>query len=241
VLVTGLVNGDVVALNGAITVAKTGRITGDAISREAATLQTGGQVDGQVRGTGTYVSSVRVVGRIVWWVPMTISTIILGLLMLLFFPRAAEAIDDAFRERWLISFAWGIAMIVALPAAAVLITLTLVGIPLGVGLLLSLLLTLAAGYAWSGWLLGRLILPSRRALAFLLGIGILRLLALIPVAGSIVSLLATIVGLGAVSIAIWRARHTTRTSPSVATPAPVAQSGSGYDPSAMGRTEDPKL
>jgi hypothetical protein len=103
------------------------------------------------------------------------------------------------------------------------------------------LLTLAAGYAWSGWLLGRLILPSRRTLAFLLGIGILRLLALIPVAGSIVSLLATLVGLGAVSVAIWRARNAARAPRPMAAPAPVAQSGSGYDPSAMGRTDDQKL
>jgi hypothetical protein len=232
VVVTGLVNGDVVSLDGTILVAKTGRITGDAVSREAATVQAGGQVNGDVRGTGTYIGSVRVVGKIVWWVPMTISTLILGLLMLLLFPRAADAIDDAFRERWVVSTAWGIAMIVALPAAAVMITLTLFGIPLGVGLLLSLLFVLSAAYAWGAWLAGRLILPSRRAGAFLLGLLILRLLALIPVAGGIVSAVATVVGLGAASVAIWRARAVRTNRGYLRTSGPATPQ-SGHDPSAI--------
>jgi hypothetical protein len=232
IVVTGLVNGDVVALDGTILVAKTGRITGDAVSRQMATVQAGGQVDGNVRGTGTYIGTVRVVGKIVWWFPMTISTLMLGLLMLLFFPRAADAIDDAFRERWIVSPAWGLALIVSIPTAAALITLTLFGIPLGVGLLLASFLTLAAAYAWGAWLVGRLILPSRRALAFLVGLLILRVLAFIPIVGGIVSALATIAGLGASSVAIWRARAARTAGGNVRAPGPPAPQ-SGYDPSAI--------
>ena len=42
--------------------------------------------------------------------------------------------------------------------------------------------------------------------ALLAGWGILRLLAIIPVAGGLVGLVATVVGLGALTVALWQAR-----------------------------------
>jgi hypothetical protein len=58
--------------------------------------------------------------------------------------------------------------------------------------------------------------------ALLAGWGILRLLALIPFVGGLVALAATIVGLGALAVALWQARR--RGAP-VATPeAPAAGS-----------------
>ena len=46
-----------------------------------------------------------------------------------------------------------------------------------------------------------------RVLAFLAGLAILRVLALIPILGGIVWFAATVVGLGALMVAIWRARR----------------------------------
>jgi hypothetical protein len=55
-------------------------------------------------------------------------------------------------------------------------------------------------------------------LAFLAGLAILRLLAIIPVVGGLVWFAATVVGLGALLIATWRARreHPARFSPASA-------------------------
>lgn len=65
----------------------------------------------------------------------------------------------------------------------------------------------AIGYTSSMWILGRRILEDKpRILAFLVGFAILRLLALIPIAGGIVGFLATVFGLGAVAVAVLRAR-----------------------------------
>lgn len=227
--VSGLVNGDVVALDGTVSVGRTGRVTGDVVSRETAVVQEGGQVDGEVRGVSTYLSSVRVVGKVVWWVPVSISTLVLGLLMLLFFPRAATAVDDAARDRPVISMAWGLAMMGALPAAAVLATVSLAGLALGVGALLSLLLLTLAAYAWSAWILGRLMLPSRRVLAFLAGWLVLRVLALVPLAGGIVLILATMAGLGATSVAIWRARRAPASPIRASAPPPASKLSLGDD------------
>ena len=76
-------------------------------------------------------------------------------------------------------------------------------------LLLALLPIYAIGYTTSAWLLGRrLVRPPRgRVLAFLAGLAILRILAIIPIVGGIVWFAATVVGLGALLVATWRARR----------------------------------
>jgi hypothetical protein len=53
-------------------------------------------------------------------------------------------------------------------------------------------------------------------LAFLVGWGILRVLALIPILGGLVWFAAVVFGLGALLGAIWRARTTSRPAPTAA-------------------------
>jgi hypothetical protein len=56
---------------------------------------------------------------------------------------------------------------------------------------------------------GRWILKPPRSVivAFLVGLAILRLLALIPIVAGIVGFAAAVIGLGAAAVAIWRARR----------------------------------
>jgi hypothetical protein len=92
---------------------------------------------------------------------------------------------------------------------------TVVGIPLGIGLLAALLLIYALGYSASGWILGWSILrgPTSWVVTFLVGWVILRVVALVPILGGLVWFAAVVFGLGALAVAIWRAR--------TGTPAPV--------------------
>jgi hypothetical protein len=242
VTVNGLVNGDVVSLNGTVVVTHAGHVTGDVVSREAPVVQSGGEVQGQVRGVGPYLVAVPIVGRILWWIPVTVSTLLLGLILLWLFPRGVRSADLALRSRPLASMAWGIAIGLAVPAVAIVATASLIGIPLGIGILLSLGLFLAAGYTIGACEFGGLMIKNRPVLAFLAGWGILRAAALVPFAGGILWALATIAGLGGASVAVWRARHGGETGISPGgTAASGSQSGprgahrkgagpSGYDP-----------
>jgi hypothetical protein len=56
----------------------------------------------------------------------------------------------------------------------------------------------AIGYVTSGWMLGRRLLGEGRSkfVVFLAGWAVLRVVALIPILGGIVSAIATILGLG---------------------------------------------
>jgi hypothetical protein len=95
---------------------------------------------------------------------------------------------------------------------------TLVGIPLGLGLLAALGLIYALGYGATAWIVGRRVLqePAAWVLAFLVGWGILRVLALVPILGGLVWFAAVVFGLGALVVAIWRGRTPSRATPAAA-------------------------
>jgi hypothetical protein len=91
---------------------------------------------------------------------------------------------------------------------AVLALVTLVGIPFGVALLLAAIPVLLVGLRDERRIVWRRVLGNRSTspwVALLAGWGILRVLALIPVAGLLVGLAATVVGLGSLAVALWRA------------------------------------
>jgi len=224
-IVAGRVNGSVVAFHGLVTVAGTvsgnvvsisdrvvilpgAHVTGDVRSRDAATVSPRAQVDGVVGGidySGVH-DAVRV-GRFIWWLGVTISTLVLGLLVLLA-PGAADSTVRTAGDRTGASVGWGFILFFGLPILAVLLMVIVVTLPLGLALLAAFGLILLLGYTNSIWLLGRLIVraPANRYLAFLAGLGIFRLVALLPVAGGSVWTLAAIFGLGAAAVAAWSAR-----------------------------------
>lgn len=145
---------------------------------------------------------------ILFWLAFGISAAILGVLLLLIAPRAADAIYARSRERAGPVIAIGIAIAICLPVAAVIAAVTLVGLPLAFGITLALLPLGAVAYVASAWALGRRIVkpPRGRIVAFLAGLGILRAAALVPVVGFFVTLAAVAFGLGLIGAAIGAAR-----------------------------------
>jgi hypothetical protein len=117
------------------------------------------------------------------------------------------------------SIGLGLLVLFGLPVLAVIALVTVVGIPLGVGLLAALLLIYALGYSATAWVVGRSILrpPTAWVVAFLAGWAILRVVALVPILGGLVWFAAVVFGLGALAVAIWRARTVGQAS--AATPA----------------------
>jgi hypothetical protein len=141
------------------------------------------------------------------WIAFTVSSLALGLALLWLAPGALEAALATARERAGPAIGWGAALFLGLPIAAVAAVLTLVGLILGLTLLLALLPLYALGYVASAYMVGRRLVSDRgRFAAFLVGWAILRVVAFIPVLGALVWLGATVLGLGALTVALWRAR-----------------------------------
>jgi cytoskeletal protein CcmA (bactofilin family) len=208
VTIAGTVDGDVVSVSDRVIVLAGAHITGDVRSRDRATVSPQAQVDGVV-GNVDYsgVHDAIRVGRFIWWIGVTISTLVLGLLVLLV-PGAADGSVRTAAGKTGASVGWGFILFFGLPLLAVLLMVVVVTLPLGLALLLALGLILMLGYTNSAWLLGRLLVraPANRYLAFLAGFGILRVAALLPVAGGTVWTLASIFGLGVAAVAGWTAR-----------------------------------
>jgi hypothetical protein len=203
--ITGTVGDDIVAFNGRVIVRSGADVGGDIASRQDPRVEQGASVRGQIKGvSGRFdLEGLGWVGRYVWWFGYTISTLILGLVLLLFLPGVDAPLADAFRRRMGASFGFGAAIFFLLPIAAVLLLVVVVAIPLGVFLLLALALLYTLGYVAGAHVLGRRLVnpPGSRFVAFLVGWLILRGIGLIPFLGGLVWVLASIAGLGALVIA----------------------------------------
>jgi hypothetical protein len=132
--------------------------------------------------------------------------------------RGAGWILEAGRTQVGPAIGWGLLVFFGLPILAVGALVTLVGIPLGLGLLAALGLLYALGYGASAWVLGRSLLrpPSAWVVAFLVGWAILRMVALVPILGGLIWFAAVVFGLGALVVAIWRGRSAARAGPTTA-------------------------
>ena len=152
---------------------------------------------------GPVVSAVALIGS--WGVGSVVS-LALGLALLWLGPGAARAAHDAARAETGEVVGAGFAFVLGLPLFVVLALVSLVGIPLGVVAALAIVPLYALGYAASAWLLGRALVraPRSRYLALLAGWGVLRIVALIPLASWLAAGLATIFGCGALALVAWR-------------------------------------
>jgi hypothetical protein len=222
--IVGTVNGDVVVFNGDVTVRSGAEIGGDLVTQSTPEVEEGATIRGSRSNVATRFDYDvgGFAGRFVWWIGYTVSVLILGLLLLAFAPRLDEAVVETIRAGLGSSIGWGIGLFFLLPIASVLLLVTIVGIPLGLFVLFALALIYTIGYSVAAHAVGRLVMrTSSRYAAFLVGLVILRVLALIPVLGGVLWLLASVWGLGLLAVAI-RAGRTSRTVTAAPPPMPVA-------------------
>jgi hypothetical protein len=225
VRVSGTVDGTITAVSDRVTLLPRARVTGDVFyGDERPVIAASATVGGEVSDEGWADAADfpwGVVGAVAWWLMVTVSTLVLGLILIALAPRAADAVIATARERLGLSLAWGAGLFVGVPIVAVIALVSLVGIPLGVGLLLALVPVAGLAYVTACYVLGRTLLkdPAGRIPAFLAGWAVLRAVALIPVAGILAWVAAIVVGVGVLVVATWRARGP---QPAPAAPSPAA-------------------
>src|SRR5215216_5240846 len=217
VTISGRVNGDVVAFNGRLELRSGANVSGDVVSRDAPVVASGATIGGETRRlqTNPRWDEFGWAGRFAFW--LAVSTLVVGLVLLWLVGRGSARILEAGRTRIGWSIGWGLLLFFGLPILAILALVTLVGIPLGIGLLAGLLLIYALGYSAAAWILGRSIVRGPTTswfVAFLAGWAILRIVALIPILGGLVWFAAVVFGLGALAVAIWRARSASQAAAS---------------------------
>jgi hypothetical protein len=220
VTISGRVDGDVVVFNGRVELRDGADVTGDVVSRSEPVVASGATIGGETQRIQTNFNwdGFGWVGRLAWWFAVSVSTLVIGLVLLWLVGRGARGIADAGRTGIGPSIGWGLLAFFGLPILGIIALVTIVGIPLGLGVLAALGLIYALGYSATAWIVGRSIVrePTAWILAFLAGWGILRVLALVPILGGLVGFAAVAFGLGALMVGIWRARTTSRAAPATA-------------------------
>ena len=233
VRVTGRVDGDLIAVSDRAFLGPAARVGGDLrYGDERPVLGPGASVGGKISNEdwADAANGWGWVSALGWWLAVSVSTLIVGALLVWLAPGAVYAAERAVREHLGASIGWGVALAIGLPLLAILALVTVVGIPFGIALLLAAIPVLLIAYATTAWIVGRRVLRNRSTspwAALLAGWGILRVLALIPGVGALVWLAATVVGLGALAVALWQARRpgaplARPEAPTAGRPAPAA-------------------
>jgi hypothetical protein len=211
-------------------------VGGDVRTLDTAVHQVGDAVvQGEVSDIGGSLvafGAVLAPALVLFWLGFGLATIVAGLLLAGIASRQVRAAEHVISHEALLSIVAGLVGLILLPVAAVLLMVTIVGAPLGLGILLGIWPLLAfVGYLvagiWIGeWLLGRTTSPrvrERPYLAAVIGLVLLQLIGIVPVL-SIVSGIASLFGFGAVLVLTWRTlvSRPGGTQPVAAAPAPVS-------------------
>jgi cytoskeletal protein CcmA (bactofilin family) len=210
--ISGRIDGDLVTFGGRARLLPGAYVAGDVhYGDEPPIVAAGATVRGDIaeEDWDDSLELLPFIGAVALWLGITISMAILGVLILLIAPRAADAISARSRERIGPVIAIGIAVAICLPLVAVIAAITLVGLPLAFTIGLALLPLAALAYVAAAYALGRRIVgaPRSRLWSFFAGLAILRALALVPFLGFLVGFAAIVFGLGLIGAAIGAARE----------------------------------
>jgi len=223
-LIDGLIKGDVNSGVENLTILSTASIQGKLtyISENEATIQSGSQIKGPIihklpdikerLAVGTHrlpavkerLTIVGFWGRVIGF----LMTLLLGIVIVLLAPRRMKAITESIRTRPWASLGWGAIILIFTPIAALIVCITIIGLPLGLITLVLYGIALYLTQLFAGLFIGQLIIGSSREVvskgalvgALALGLAILNLLTLIPYLDFVIGLATVLFGLGAMLV-----------------------------------------
>jgi len=211
-VVSNRVGGDIEAAVGTLRITSMADIQGNVSywSGEEAAVSEGARIQGKIVRNVPTERPRLIPAAIFAWLALVaasfVSTLILGLLSIRFLPRFHQSVVTTLKERPWASLGIGFIAAVVIPFACALLLMTFVAIPLALILLAAFLIVLYWGRIYvinriGEAILGRLRPNSGRVAAFILGMLVYYLLALIPFIGWFVVLLVILFGIGAELIA----------------------------------------
>jgi cytoskeletal protein CcmA (bactofilin family) len=141
--------------------------------------------------------------------------LITGLILIMVIPRTVSHVAESLREKPGASIGWGALLLFITPIAAIIICITIIGLPVGLITLALWVILIYLAQIPVSLLLGKLILQrfivikeSKGVMIGCLALGllILKLIAIIPYIGFLVGLVVTLFGMGTVIVSIRNRR-----------------------------------
>ena len=191
-------------------------VTADVMTLDSPVEQTGdaailGEIT-DLRASLIGVGAILAPVFVMFWLGMGLATIVAGLLLAGLASRQVRMTEQLISREPVPTFLVGLLGLVVIPASAIALMVTVIGVPLGLGVMFQLWPLIAfVGYLvagiWIGdWLLVRLqpgVVRERPYLAATIGVLLLQLVALVPVLG-VVAAIASLFGFGALLLLSWR-------------------------------------
>lgn len=210
VSVAGAIDGDLRAVSGSVTlldgssVGGDVRYTGELDQRQGATVH--GAIDREPYRPLPPIDGVTAPAPWIVSVYLFMVNFLLGAIILLAAPAGVRTVADTARSGPVISLVAGIFLLLAIPVALVLVAITIIGLPLALlGFLLfglTVWIALIVGrYAVGAWLLS-LVGRDNRWAALAIGLALVGFLAWLPYVGRAISAVVTLIGLGAMTVAL---------------------------------------
>lgn len=216
VLIDSAIGGDVRAASGDLKLGPNARIAGRLIhhganvTRDPASVVDGG-VHERVREPGARRVKVHRSGGGWWW---TLGIVVLAALIAAAFPAEVRRVGNTLRARPGVTLFAGLVALICVPFAALVLMISIIGLPVALVVMLLYGLLILVGYAAAGVMLGDMALQRFRPedaarLRHRIGAAVLAMLALalvakVPVLGGFVVLAAILLGMGAIVMSIVR-------------------------------------
>ncbi|MBA4179573.1 MAG: hypothetical protein C0506_03200 [Anaerolinea sp.] len=210
--VTGRVEDDITMIRSDLDLQRTAVVDNVSVFRGDLTRSAGATITGELdESDGQFLwAGWWILFGFVMFIGMTIFVIAAGLLFAAVGGRQLREAAESMSAEPGKTIAAGLIMVVGLPVAAVIALITIVGIPVGVGLLVMALPLLGLlGHLVAGTWLGTLILrprepakhPYREAA---LGLLLLQLVIFVPGVGGLAFVAGVVWGTGAIALMAWR-------------------------------------
>ena len=220
VLIDSAIGGDVRAASGDLKLGPNARIAGRLIHRgahvqrdPAAVVEGGVQRRTHDRSRDRWRDRVTVHrGGGGWW--WTLGIVVLAALLAAAFPKEIQRVGGALRAHPGVTLFAGFVALICVPFAALILMITIIGLPVALVVMLLYGLLLLVGYAAAGVMLGDAALQRFRAqdagrvwyriAAATLAMLAVALVAKVPVVGAFVALAAILFGMGAIVMSVVR-------------------------------------
>jgi MFS family permease len=207
---------NIVVISGSVVLEDGSRVLGNVRAIESTVTQAADvTVAGDVKGLDAELIALGAFlgpAMLLFAIGLFLASLAAGLLLAAVGARQVRATERLIATEPLKAFGVGLLGAICIPILAIVAIVTVVGAPLGLGILLGLLPLLAfVGFLVAAIFVGEELLGTRKEPAAerpyrgaLLGIFVLQALGIVPVVGGLVTGVASVFGFGAILLLAWR-------------------------------------
>ncbi len=200
--IDGKVNGKVYAGTGTLTFGPNAVIKSDIVyaSNNKATIENGAQIGKITQKTTPMPTKTKIFIDSIWAKFFgLLSALLIGILLIIMFPKWMSNIATEIKENFWKSLGWGLLVLIGAPLLMILCMVLVIGLPLAFILLGIYIVLMYLAKIFVGLAVGKFILSDKATpvWSLILGLIILEILTLIPFVGGWISFIVVLLGLGA--------------------------------------------